>query len=66
LDDYEVCLPGNPERSEYDRILILARFRGREYPAWVYRYRKSLAGLRPIPSGDFRSFFRKKPKLSQT
>lgn len=58
LDAYELCLPGNPKRSEYDRVIVPVIFRGRIWPAWVYLYRRPTQGLRLILGGDFLEFLR--------
>jgi gamma-glutamylcyclotransferase (GGCT)/AIG2-like uncharacterized protein YtfP len=58
LDAYELCLPGDPKRSEYDRAIVPVTFRGRIWPAWVYLYRRPIQGLRLIQGGDFLEFLR--------
>lgn len=57
LDEYEGCLPeGNtpPLFVRASRTVMIDS--GGTLTAWVYIYARSTAGLRRIPSGDWRAF----------
>ena len=52
LDAYEGIVPGDRERSQYERAerqVLLAS--GEEIAAWVYLYLRDVARLRAIPHG---------------
>jgi len=52
LDAYEGITPGSPARGEYARLQRSVRLAtGAELSAWVYVYRRDVAGLRPVPGG---------------
>ena len=52
LDAYEGIVPGAPGSDEYERVERLLRLvSGEELTAWVYLYRKPVAGLQLIASG---------------
>src|SRR5262245_40133206 len=51
LDAYEGIGPGRPEPHDYARVERTVLVGGRAITAWVYVYRKDVAGLRLIPSG---------------
>jgi gamma-glutamylcyclotransferase (GGCT)/AIG2-like uncharacterized protein YtfP len=52
LDAYEGITPQNRDSSDYERLEQPARLAaGREITAWVYLYRKTVAGLSAIPDG---------------
>ena len=57
LDDVEGYRRSDPLRSLYvRRVSAVTLDTGRQLPAWVYFYNGSLAGARPIPSGDYRHY----------
>ena len=52
LDAYEGIVPGAAGSDEYERVERLLRLvSGEELMAWVYLYRKPVAGLQLIASG---------------
>jgi gamma-glutamylcyclotransferase (GGCT)/AIG2-like uncharacterized protein YtfP len=52
LDAYEGLVPGNRDENEYERAERQARLAsGEEITAWVYLYRKDVAGLSALPGG---------------
>jgi gamma-glutamylcyclotransferase (GGCT)/AIG2-like uncharacterized protein YtfP len=52
LDAYEGIAPANRDGGEYERVERPARLaRGEAITAWVYLYRKDVAGLRLVPDG---------------
>ena len=52
LDAYEGIEPGNRDENEYERAEQPARLAsGEEIAAWVYLYRKGVAGLSAVPRG---------------
>jgi gamma-glutamylcyclotransferase (GGCT)/AIG2-like uncharacterized protein YtfP len=52
LDAYEGIVPGNPDRSDYQRVERLVELAtGATLTAWVYLYRKDVQRFRPIPEG---------------
>lgn len=59
LDDYEGCAPADVEPHEYRRILIQATLAdGAVLTAWAYVLNRPLAGLTPIPGGDYVAWLR--------
>jgi gamma-glutamylcyclotransferase (GGCT)/AIG2-like uncharacterized protein YtfP len=56
LDRYEGIVPGRHGLNEYERVERPVRLEsGQEFTAWVYLYRKSIAGARRIPAGRWGS-----------
>lgn len=54
LDEYEGCAPSDVEPHEYRRVLVQVTLAdGRMLSAWAYVLNRALAGLTPIPSGDY-------------
>ena len=54
LDRYEECSPEFPEPREYRRVVRTVRTAsGRELPAWVYLYNRSVEGKKPVESGRY-------------
>jgi gamma-glutamylcyclotransferase (GGCT)/AIG2-like uncharacterized protein YtfP len=54
LDEYEGCAPTDVEPHEYRRILVQATLAdGPMLSAWAYVLNRPLAGLTPIPTGDY-------------
>ena len=52
LDTYEGIVPGNPDAGEYERLERPARLAtAEELTAWVYLYRKDVAGFALVPDG---------------
>jgi gamma-glutamylcyclotransferase (GGCT)/AIG2-like uncharacterized protein YtfP len=52
LDAYEGIRPGNRDENEYERAERPARLSpGEEIAAWVYLYRKDVAGLSAVSGG---------------
>lgn len=52
LDAYEGIVPGKRDGSEYERLDRPARLAtGEEIAAWVYLYRKDVAGFALVPDG---------------
>ena len=54
LDAYEGMVPGDQAQNEYKRVerpVLLVS--GGEISAWVYIYQGSVAGLEPIPDGQW-------------
>jgi gamma-glutamylcyclotransferase (GGCT)/AIG2-like uncharacterized protein YtfP len=52
LDAYEGIASGRLDEEAYERVERTAALAsGDPVTAWVYLYRKSVAGLRPVPSG---------------
>jgi gamma-glutamylcyclotransferase (GGCT)/AIG2-like uncharacterized protein YtfP len=52
LDAYEGIEPGKQDQNEYERAERPARLAsGVEIAAWVYLYRKEVAGLSAVPGG---------------
>jgi len=59
LDEYEEFSPSFSEPSEYRRVIAIATTDlGKQVNAWVYLYNWPTAGLRAIPTGDYRQFLR--------
>lgn len=54
LDLIEGYWPEQPERSLYVRKLVRVSTSAGEKSAWVYLLNQPLAGLKAIPSGDYR------------
>jgi gamma-glutamylcyclotransferase (GGCT)/AIG2-like uncharacterized protein YtfP len=55
LDAYEGIGSGPPDAYDYLRLERTARLQSGAISAWVYVYRRSIAGLRPIPGGRWLS-----------
>lgn len=55
LDRYEECGPGFAAPQEYQRVIaqVESGSRAAQERAWVYLYRRSVAGLPRIASGDW-------------
>jgi gamma-glutamylcyclotransferase (GGCT)/AIG2-like uncharacterized protein YtfP len=55
LDAYEGCGPSDPKPHPYERVACDVTLEsGVTTRAWVYLYRRSLAGVPEILSGDYR------------
>lgn len=55
LDAYEECDANFPQPHEYVRKVLPVMLRdGHFVMAWTYLFNRSIAGLRPISSGDYR------------
>jgi len=55
LDAYEGLAPGSPNENEYERVERPVRLvGGADLTAWVYLYRKEVAGLRAVADGRWR------------
>ena len=54
LDEYEEVDPREPDSGLFRRTLhFVTLLDGTAVQAWVYLYNRPVAGLTPIPSGDF-------------
>jgi gamma-glutamylcyclotransferase (GGCT)/AIG2-like uncharacterized protein YtfP len=63
LDEYEGCAPSDVEPHEYRRVLVQATLAdGPVLSAWAYVLNRSIAGLTPIPSGDYVAWHRRSTK----
>ncbi|MBS3963007.1 MAG: gamma-glutamylcyclotransferase [Methylomonas sp.] len=61
LDEYEECTARFAEPHEYRRIRAKVNLEdGHAIEAWLYRYNRTVQGLQPVPSGDYRRFSRKR------
>jgi len=60
LDEYEGCAPSDVEPHEYRRVLVQVTLAdGPMLSAWAYVLIRALAGLTPIPSGDYVAWLRR-------
>ncbi|MGY6274194.1 gamma-glutamylcyclotransferase family protein [Methylomonas sp. MgM2] len=54
VDEYEECTEHFPQPHEYQRLAATVTLGdGKTTKAWVYWFRRSVYGLRQIPSGDY-------------
>ena len=52
LDDYEGIVPGQPDKSPYERVVrTVSLGAGATLDAWVYLYRKSVTGRPEVRGG---------------
>ena len=57
LDEYEECSASFPSPHEYQRCKMPVNLYGYGViPAWVYLYKRPVAGLKLIASGDYRLY----------
>jgi gamma-glutamylcyclotransferase (GGCT)/AIG2-like uncharacterized protein YtfP len=55
LDKYEGIVPDQPDKSPYQRVVrAVALASGAPLDAWVYLYRRSVAGRHEVPGGLWR------------
>lgn len=53
LDEHEQCSADWPEPHEYRRVVLSVETPDGPVRAWVYAYAHDVAGLLPIPGGDY-------------
>ena len=65
LDKYEECATHFPAPHEYRRCRMPVTLPdNRSLIAWVYLYNRPVAGLEPIPCGDYHHYLQSKQGLS--
>lgn len=54
LDAYEACTDADPAPHEYRRVQLgVCLEAGESLTVWAYAYQRAVAGLTPVPSGDW-------------